>query len=104
MSRRRSTLTRGCAHLEALRDGAGPDVDLLLDLAELPWGAHLGVGMEYDRGNVGDGGFIVRFSDGTETGAEWKAKAESHWPSDAESVTRRLGEWRRWCGMVRRCR
>ena len=39
------------------------------------WGTHLGVGMEYDRWNVGDGGFIARFSDGTETGAEWKCRA-----------------------------
>ena len=39
------------------------------------WGTHLGIGMEYDRWNVGDGGFIARFSDGTETGADWKCKA-----------------------------
>ena len=39
------------------------------------WGTHLGVGMEYDRWNVGDGGFIARFSDGTETGASWKCRA-----------------------------
>ena len=39
------------------------------------WGTHLGVGMEYDRWNVGDGGFIAAFSDGTETGAAWKCKA-----------------------------
>ncbi len=39
------------------------------------WGTHLGVGMEYDRWNVGDGGFIARFSDGTETGVEWKCRA-----------------------------
>ena len=39
------------------------------------WGTHLGVGMEYARWNVGDGGFIARFSDGTETGASWKCRA-----------------------------
>ena len=39
------------------------------------WGTHLGVGMEYDRWNVGDGGFIARFSDGTETGGSWKCRA-----------------------------
>lgn len=39
------------------------------------WGTHLGVGMEYDRWNVGDGGFIAHFSDGTATGAAWKCKA-----------------------------
>ena len=38
------------------------------------WGTHLGVGMEYDRFNVGDGGFIARFSDGTETNAAWKCR------------------------------
>ena len=38
------------------------------------WGTHLGVGMEYDRWNVGDGGFIAAFSDGTVTGADWKCK------------------------------
>ena len=39
------------------------------------WGTHLGVGMEYDRWNVGDGGFIARFDDGTETGSDWKCRA-----------------------------
>lgn len=39
------------------------------------WGTHLGVGMEYDRWNVGDGGFIARFSDSTETNAAWKCRA-----------------------------
>lgn len=39
------------------------------------WGTHLGVGMEYDRWNVGDGGFIARFSDGTETGSGWTCRA-----------------------------
>ena len=39
------------------------------------WGTQLGVGMEYDRWNVGDGGFIARFSDGTETGPSWKCRA-----------------------------
>ncbi len=39
------------------------------------WGTHLGVGMEYDNWNVGDGGFIASFSDGTNTGASWKCSA-----------------------------
>ena len=39
------------------------------------WGTHLGVGMEYDRWNVGDGGFVASFSDGTETNAAWKCRA-----------------------------
>lgn len=38
------------------------------------WGTHLGVGMEYARWNVGDGGFIARFSDGTESGSSWKCR------------------------------
>jgi hypothetical protein len=37
------------------------------------WGSHIGIGMEYARNNVGDGGFIARFSDGTVTSAAWKA-------------------------------
>ena len=39
------------------------------------WGTHLGVGMEYERWNVGDGGFIAKFSDGTKTDASWKCRA-----------------------------
>lgn len=39
------------------------------------WGTHLGVGMEYARWNVGDGGFIASFSDGTHTDASWKCRA-----------------------------
>ena len=31
--------------------------------------------MEYNRWNVGDGGFVARFSDGTETNAAWKRRA-----------------------------
>ena len=46
------------------------------------WGTHLGVGMEYDRWNVGDGGFIARFSDGTETGSDWKCRV--HYVSPLE--------------------
>ena len=39
------------------------------------WGTHVGLGMEYDRWNVGDGGFIAHFSDGLETGGEWRCRA-----------------------------
>ena len=39
------------------------------------WGTHLGVGMEYDSWNVGDGGFVASFGDGTTTGASWKCRA-----------------------------
>jgi len=38
------------------------------------WETHLGVGMEYEQYNVGDGGFIARFSDGTVTGPGWKTE------------------------------
>jgi hypothetical protein len=38
------------------------------------WGTHLGIGMEYDSYNVGDGGFIARFSDGAVTGADWRCQ------------------------------
>ncbi len=38
------------------------------------WETHLGVGLEYDRYNVGDGGFIAHFSDGTITGPHWKVE------------------------------
>ena len=38
------------------------------------WETHPGLGMEYDAYNVGDGGFIARFSDGTVTGPNWKVE------------------------------
>ncbi len=31
-------------------------------------------GMEYANTNIGDGGFILKLSDGTVTNGEWKAK------------------------------
>ena len=31
-------------------------------------------GMEYANTNIGDGGFILKFGDGTVTNAKWKAK------------------------------
>src|SRR3954469_25875056 len=31
-------------------------------------------GMEYANTNIGDGGFILKFGDGTVTNAQWKAK------------------------------
>lgn len=36
------------------------------------WETHPGIGMEYDRYQIGDGGFIAWFSDGTVTGPHWK--------------------------------
>ncbi len=52
------------------------------------WGTHLGVGMEYDRWNVGDGGFIAAFSDGMETGASWKCRAFYISPLDDRSCVK----------------
>jgi hypothetical protein len=40
----------------------------------IDWGTHLGLGMEYDTYNVGDGGFIAHFSDGAVTGADWRCQ------------------------------
>jgi hypothetical protein len=37
-------------------------------------------GMEYAGTNIGDGGFILKFSDGTVTDGSWKAKCFSHGP------------------------
>lgn len=37
-------------------------------------------GLEYDDTNLGDGGFILKFSDGTVTNATWKAKSFFHGP------------------------
>jgi hypothetical protein len=42
-------------------------------LRAVDWEEHLGVGMEYNRYNVGDGGIVAHFSDGTTTNASWKA-------------------------------
>lgn len=37
-------------------------------------------GMEYANTNIGDGGFILKFADGTVTNASWKAKSFSRGP------------------------
>lgn len=39
-------------------------------------------GMEYANTNIGDGGFILKFGDGTVTNATWKAKKFSWGPID----------------------
>ena len=39
-------------------------------------------GLEYDNTNLGDGGFILKFSDGTVTNATWRAKSFFHGPVD----------------------
>lgn len=36
------------------------------------WETHFGVGMEYDRYNVGDAGFIAQFDNGALTNGDWK--------------------------------
>lgn len=40
-------------------------------------------GMEYANTNIGDGGFILKFADGTVTDGSWKAKAFSSGPIGA---------------------
>ncbi len=40
-------------------------------------------GLEYGD-HIGDGGFILRFGDGTVTNAKWKAKCFSHGPIDRD--------------------
>lgn len=37
-------------------------------------------GLEYDNTNLGDGGFVLKFGDGTVTSAKWKAKSFFHGP------------------------
>lgn len=39
-------------------------------------------GLEYNNTNLGDGGFILKFGDGTVTNASWKAKSYFHGPID----------------------
>ncbi len=42
-------------------------------------------GMEYANTNIGDGGFILKFGDGTVTDARWKAKRFSWGPIDRDT-------------------
>ena len=42
-------------------------------------------GMEYANTNIGDGGFILKFGDGTVTNGQWKAKSFSHGPIDRDT-------------------
>ena len=41
-------------------------------------------GLEYENTNLGDGGFILKFSDGTVTNATWKAKSFFHGPINGD--------------------
>jgi hypothetical protein len=47
-------------------------------------------GMEYANTNIGDGGFILKFGDGTVTDASWRAKAFSHGPVDGDTRNPRV--------------
>ena len=46
-------------------------------------------GLEYNNANLGDGGFILEFSDGTVTSAAWKAKSFFHGPLNRDLTTSR---------------
>ena len=52
--------------------------------------ADLKTGMEYANTNIGDGGFILRFGDGTVTNASWKAKAFSKGPIGRDTKNPRV--------------
>lgn len=47
-------------------------------------------GMEYANTNIGDAGFILKFSDGTVTNANWKAKKFSWGPIDRDTKNPRV--------------
>jgi hypothetical protein len=47
-------------------------------------------GMEYANTNIGDAGFILKFGDGTVTGAQWKAKKFSWGPIDRDTKNPRV--------------
>jgi hypothetical protein len=47
-------------------------------------------GMEYANTNIGDAGFILKFSDGTVTHAGWKAKSFSHGPVNRDTKNPRV--------------
>jgi hypothetical protein len=47
-------------------------------------------GMEYANTNIGDGGFILKFSDGTVTNGDWKAKKISWGPIDRDTKRPRV--------------
>jgi len=47
-------------------------------------------GMEYANTNIGDGGFILKFGDGTVTNADWKAKQFSRGPIDRNTKNPRV--------------
>lgn len=52
------------------------------------WEEHLGVGLEYDRFNVGDGGIVATFSNGVFTDGSWKAESFYFAPLDDPACVR----------------
>ena len=52
------------------------------------WESHPGIGMEYANFNIGDGGFIAHFSDGTRTGSDWRVETFYIAPLDDPSCVR----------------
>ena len=47
-------------------------------------------GMEYANTNIGDAGFILKFSDGTVTNSSWKVKCFSHGPVGGDTRNPRV--------------
>jgi len=47
-------------------------------------------GMEYANTNIGDGGFILKFADGTVTDGSWRAKCYSRGPIDGDTRNPRV--------------
>lgn len=47
-------------------------------------------GMEYANTNIGDGGFVLKFGDGTVTNSQWKAKRFSWGPIDRNTKEPRV--------------
>lgn len=47
-------------------------------------------GMEYANSNVGDGGFILKFADGTVTDGSWKARCFTHGPVGGDTKAPRV--------------
>ena len=52
------------------------------------WESHPGIGMEYANFNIGDGGFIAYFSDGTRTDSTWRTETFYVAPLDDPSCVR----------------
>lgn len=47
-------------------------------------------GMEYANTHIGDGGFILKFGDGTVTNGSWRAKCFSHGPVEGDTRNPRV--------------